>query len=127
MSYLALRHLHISAALLSITLFALRGALALCGVHWRRWSLLRWLPHLNDSILLAAAITLAWMSGQYPFQQAWLSAKVLALLAYIGLGKLALRAEQPQVQRLLWFIGALACVAYIVAVARTRSPWLGLA
>ncbi len=124
-TYLALRHLHIGAALLSITMFTLRGGLALTGQDWRRWKPLRWLPHVNDTVLLLAAISLAYWSGQYPIQQSWLTAKVLALLAYIGLGKLALRSVLPCRQRACWFVAALLCVGYILGVAHTRSAWLG--
>ncbi|HWU84823.1 MAG TPA: SirB2 family protein, partial [Rhodocyclaceae bacterium] len=69
MSYLALRHLHISCALLSIALFSLRAGLLLAGRGVPRT--LRWLPHVNDTVLLAAAIVLAVWSGQYPLQQPW--------------------------------------------------------
>lgn len=126
LSYLALRHLHISCALLSIGLFALRGGLALTPFAWRRITPLRWLPHLNDTVLLASAVALAWQSGQYPFQQSWLTAKVLALLVYIVLGKQALRATPGTLPRGVYFVAALVCAGYIVAVATTRSPTLGL-
>ena len=36
MSYLTLRHLHITAAFLSVGLFMLRGGLALAGRNWRQ-------------------------------------------------------------------------------------------
>ncbi|MEH6459432.1 SirB2 family protein [Chitinimonas sp. JJ19] len=127
MSYLTLRHLHTTAAFLSVGLFMLRGGLALAGRNWRQVPTLRWLPHVNDTVLLSAAISLAWLSGQYPFQQHWLTAKVIALLAYIATGKMALRPEQDRTRRVCWLLAALACVAYILAVARIRSPWLGLA
>lgn len=125
MSYLVLRHIHIAAAAITIALFTLRGLLALAGVDWRRWRPLRWLPHLNDTVLLVAAVSLAAISAQYPFQQPWLTAKVLALLAYIGFGKLALRPDLSRPRRAVWFGLALLCVGYIVAVARSRSPFLG--
>lgn len=81
---------------------------------------LRWLPHVNDTALLAAAIALAVWSGQYPLQQPWLTAKVCALLAYIMLGRQALRPGLSVAQRLPWVLAALASVAYIVAVAVSK-------
>ena len=98
-----------------------RGALLLCRRPVPRP--LRWLPHLNDTLLLTAAITLAVWSGQYPLQQGWLTAKVCALIAYILLGKQALRKDISPVQRLPWFVAALAAIGYIFAVALTRNPW----
>lgn len=125
MDYLAIRHMHMGFAAISIALFALRGGLALAGADWRAWRPLRWLPHLNDTALLLAAITLAWVSGQYPFQQGWLTAKVLALVVYVVLGRQALRPGLRPARRAAWFMAALGSVFYIVAVAITRSPTLG--
>ena len=126
MSYLAVRHLHITFVTLSICLFILRGGLQLTGVDWRRWRWLRILPHLNDTLLLIAAIALALMSHQYPFVQPWLTAKVLGLCGYIILGSLALRQNLSAERRTACFAGALLAVAYIVGVAITRSVTLGL-
>ncbi len=119
--YLVLRHLHIALAVASLLMFCGRGVLLLCGRAIPRP--LRWLPHVNDTLLLAAAITLVVWSGQYPLQQGWLTAKVCALLAYILLGKQALRRDLSRVQRLPWLAAALIAIAYIFAVAMTRTPW----
>lgn len=127
MPYLAVRHLHITFVTISICLFILRGGLQLAGIDWRRWRILRIAPHVNDTLLLIAAISLAWMSLQYPFVQPWLTAKVLGLCGYIILGSLALRQNISAERRAACFAGALLAVAYIVGVAMTRSVTLGLA
>ena len=119
--YLVLRQVHAGLALATLLMFFGRGALLLCGRPIPK--LLRWLPHLNDTLLLAAAITLAVWSGQYPFQQGWLTAKVCALVAYILLGKQAMRRDLTRTQRLPWFVAALAAIGYIFAVALKRSAW----
>ncbi len=126
MDYASVRALHIGCAVLSIALFGARGLMQIAGVDWRRWKWLRIAPHVNDTVLLGAAITLAWWSSQYPLAQSWLTAKVLGLLLYIGIGRLALQPGVTPATRLLAFAGALASVAYIVGVAITRSPALGL-
>ena len=126
MDYLVLRHLHISCAAISITLFVVRGTCQTAGWQWRQWRWLRIAPHLVDTVLLVAAISLAWRSQQYPFAQNWLSAKVVALLVYIGLGSLALRTGASRTEQRAAFLGALLTVAYIVGVAMTRSASLGL-
>lgn len=122
MTYLAVRHLHITCAIISITLFAVRGGLALAALDWRRWAILRWLPHLNDTVLLSAAAWLAYTSGQYPGQQAWLTAKVIALVFYVLSGLQALKPDMARGARLGWYVSALLCVGYIVSVAHARSP-----
>lgn len=119
--YLVLRQIHVALAVASLLMFAVRGFLLMSGRSIPRP--LRWLPHVNDTLLLSAAIALAVWSGQYPLQQAWLTAKVCALLAYILLGKQALRRDLSRKQRLPWFLAALAAIAYIFAVALTRDPW----
>ena len=126
MDYLNVRTVHIACAGISIGLFAARGAMQLGGVEWRCWRWLRTVPHLNDTVLLGAAVTLAVMSGQYPFVQTWLTAKVLALCAYIGLGRVALGRHVPPLRRRIAFAAAMLSVGYIVAVAVTRSASLGL-
>jgi len=78
-----------------------------------------------DTVLLASAIWLAWFLGQSPFVHAWITAKVLALLAYIVLGTIALRRGRTRPVRIAAFGAALAAAGYIVAVALTRdaTPW----
>ena len=82
-NYLAIKHLHITCAVLSGSFFLLRGLWMLTGspLLLRRW--VRVLPHVVDTLLLATALVLVFWSGQYPFVQPWLTAKVLALVAYI--------------------------------------------
>ena len=94
------------------------------------WRWLRIAPHLNDTLLLAAAIRLAVMSGQYPLARGWLTAgsrpRGMALFVYVGLGSVALRRGLSAHTRGLAFIAALASVGYIVGEALTRSSTLGL-
>ena len=126
MDYLVVRHAHMGFVYLSITLFVLRALLQFAGIDWRKWKPLKILPHVNDTLLLSAAIWLAVTSQQYPFVAGWLTAKVIGLLAYIGFGMLALRRNAPLRLRLPAFLAALASVSYVVLVATTRSPSLGL-
>ena len=124
MEYTGIRHLHIACATLSITLFVLRWGMDLLGTAWRQWSWLRIAPHVNDTVLLTAAIALATMSHQYPWELPWLGAKVVLLLAYIGFGKIALRPGLNTPSRLLWGVCALFTVLSIVAIATMRPAFL---
>lgn len=56
------------------------------------------------------------------YVQAWLTAKVLALALYIGLGMIAFRAGRPRPPRITAWVGAQIVFIYIVLVALTRSP-----
>jgi uncharacterized membrane protein SirB2 len=84
-------------------------------------------PHLIDTALLGSALALCWLSAQYPFAQGWLTAKVLALLAYIALGSIALKRGRSKALRAGAFALALAAALYIVMVALARSPFGALA
>jgi uncharacterized membrane protein SirB2 len=90
----------------------------------RRW--VRIAPHVNDTVLLAAGLWLAFSIRQYPFVHGWLTAKLLAILVYIGLGMVALRFGRTPAVRSTAFIAALAVFLYIGGVALTRSATLSL-
>ena len=94
--YLAVKYLHITCVALSLAGFLLRGLWMYTDASQLRAPLTRRLPHVLDAVLLASAIALAVMSGQAPFVQAWLTAKVAGLLVYIVLGALALRPGRPK-------------------------------
>lgn len=125
MSYLLLKHLHVSCVVLSGLGFFVRGVLMLKASPWLNSRLARTLPHVVDTLLLGSAITMAVMSRQYPFAQSWLTAKFFGLLAYIFLGSLALKRGRTRAQRAGFFVLALLAFAYIVAVALTRQAGLG--
>ena len=88
--YATVKHLHTTAATLSIAFFLTRGA-------WMLWApamlQVRWVriaPHVVDTILLVAGL---WLASQLApgGPHAWLAAKVVALLVYIALGVVALK------------------------------------
>ena len=128
--YLAVKSLHVACVIVSITGFFMRGWLTFADspAMGRRW--LKWAPHVNDTVLLAAAISLAVMSEQYPLAQSWLTAKIVGLLVYILLGMLALKPGRSRGARIAAWLAALGVFAYVVAVALTRDPagflaWFG--
>lgn len=122
MDYFFLKHLHMGFAGLSGGFFLLRGVwmLADSPLLHKRW--VRTLPHVVDTILLSSAVALAVWSSQYPFVQGWLTAKVLALLAYIVLGTIALKRGRTRTIRVSAWIAAQLVFFYIVAVAITHTP-----
>lgn len=121
MDYATLKLIHVASAFLSITGFAARGVLMLRGSALLRARFVRVAPHVVDTVLLASAVGLAWMSGRYPFAQDWLSAKLIALVLYVLLGSIALKRGRTRATRALAFALALCCALYIVSAALTRS------
>ncbi|MEO8344050.1 MAG: SirB2 family protein [Betaproteobacteria bacterium] len=120
MSYAVAKYIHIVCVALSGSLFLLRGIWT-----WRHAAILRarwmrFLPHVIDTVLLASAVTMVILSAQYPFVQSWLTAKVIALVAYIALGSVALKSAKRKSVRIWAFVAALAMFTYIVGVAITK-------
>lgn len=126
MTLMIIKHLHALCALLSITGFFLRGIWMLRDSPLFRARLTRVLPHIVDTCLLVSALGLLWLYQWNPFDHAWLSAKILALLVYIGLGLCAFRFAANRRQQALYWLAALTSGLYILAVAITKSPLLNL-
>lgn len=120
--YFAIKHIHVTAVALSFALFLLRGLWMLAGSAMleRRW--VRIVPHVVDTVLLAAGLGLAFMLRQIPDVSDWLAAKLIALVVYIGLGTVALKRGRTRTERTAAWLAALAVFGYIVAVALTKNP-----
>jgi len=113
---LLLKLCHISFAAASLTGFVTR-------VHWRlnrperlreRW--VRILPHFIDTGLLATGLAMVLYFHWSPLRQAWLAAKLTAVVAYIGLGAVALRRGWRPAM-----IAAVLVFGYIVLLAVTKQ------
>ena len=124
MSYLALKHFHVTCVVLSGLGFALRGWWMLNDSSLLRARLTRVVPHVVNTLLLGSALVMAWQSSQYPFAQGWLTAKFFGLLAYILCGTMALKRARTKGRRVVFLVLALLAYAYIVVVALTRNPLL---
>jgi len=122
MSFLLLKTIHISCAVGSYTLFFLRGIWSFSGspIMHQRW--IKIVPHVVDTLLLVSAIALAFTLQQYPFIDAWLTAKFFALLLYIGLGSVALKRGSSKTIRIAAWLAAQAAFVYIVLVAIKHAP-----
>ena len=123
MTYVLLKHTHVAAVIASFTLFFLRGVWMMGAPEKLAARWVRVVPHVIDTVLLGSAIALAAVTAQYPFVQAWLTAKVLALPLYVLLGTAALRRGRTRRVRIITWMLALGVFGYIVAVASTRDPF----
>lgn len=94
MAFLALKTLHISFVVCSYFLF----------------------------VLLTSAIALALTIRQYPFVDSWLTAKVVGLLLYVGLGLSHCATESAKPSGFFAGLAAQAVFFYIVLVAMTHRP-----
>ena len=98
-SYAVLKAIHVGAVALSGAGFFARGLGMLAGARWVHGRLARVAPHLVDTTLLVSAVALAWTLRVSPLTDAWLAAKLIGLLAYVGLGLVALRFGRTRAVR----------------------------
>ena len=123
MGYHDLRFIHVVLAVFSITGFILRWMWMMHESTLSAHRLTRILPHVVDTLFLASAVWLALSSRQYPFADAWLTAKIFGLVAYIVLGSFALKRAITAQGRIMAFSGALLIYAWIVSVAQMKTVW----
>lgn len=121
--YPQIHWLHVAAVIASGALFLLRGSLVLTGAQGLAMAApLRYLSYTIDTVLLAAAVTLAVVLKLHPFEQSWLMAKILLLLLYIVLGSLALKRARSRAARAVFFVAAVATYLFIVSIALAHHP-----
>lgn len=123
-----LKYIHVAFVALSFAGFFIRGIWMLrdSKLLSQRW--VRISPQVVDTVLLVSAIVLAVQLRLSPLEQSWLMAKIIALLAYIGAGLVALRLGRTKRIRLFAWLLGLVIFLYIVSVALSKSVlgWFAL-
>lgn len=124
--YPQIKQFHIFVALLSGTLFALRGAFALAGARWPQALPLKWLSYAIDTALLTAAMMLLTILPWAMFANGWLFTKIALIVGYVVLGVFAMRPGRTRRARAICYIAALLVFATIYGIARAHHPlgWL---
>ena len=115
-----IKTLHLSLAYLTVAGFVIRAVWSYTAPDMLRQKWVRIAPHVIDSLLLLLGAVLAFSLVNGPWQ-AWLAAKLVALLAYIGFGIMALRGSG--MLKHIGVAGALISVGYIFLVAFSRQAW----
>jgi uncharacterized membrane protein SirB2 len=129
--YPQIRHVHILAAILSGSLFALRGVFALAGARWPHAAPVRYLSYTIDTTLLTAALMLVGILPGAMFANGWLAVKLVLVVVYVILGALAMKRGRTRGIRAGCFAAALLVFATVYGIARMHHPlgwlypWLG--
>jgi uncharacterized membrane protein SirB2 len=120
--YAQIKLVHIFVALLSGTVFAVRGGCVLAGARWPLATPVRWASYAIDTTLLTAALMLLTILPRGLFANGWLAVKVGLIVTYVVLATLAMkRARTPRTRRWCYAAALLAFVA-IYSTARAHSP-----
>lgn len=120
--YMAFKHSHMLFAAISGLFFLVRGAWMLMDSDMLQKKWVKIVPHVVDTLLLVCAIALCVILNQYPFVESWLTVKVVMLVAYIGLGMVALKRGKTKAIRTLAFFAALASFLFMASVAISHHP-----
>lgn len=119
--YTLVKHLHLTAIGLSVLLFLFRFVLLSMQSPMLQKKWLKILPHIVDTILLVSAVTLMVLIQQYPFVDAWVTEKLLALIMYVFMVTLALKLAKTSFMRVIGVVGAISWIAFAGMVAVSKQ------
>jgi uncharacterized membrane protein SirB2 len=120
--YVQIKAVHVSAVLLSGSLFLARGIGTECGGRWPASTAIRVLSWTIDTALLTAALMLATMLPPGVFANGWLWWKLSAVAAYIGAASVALRPRLAMRARRIGLVLAVLLFATAASIARAHDP-----
>ncbi|MCQ1057359.1 SirB2 family protein [Photobacterium sp. DNB23_23_1] len=125
--YTAVKHLHMLAIALSVTLFILRYCLMMANSTLSDKKFIKITPHVVDTVLLLTGVTLIFITGFVPFTEAggWMTQKISCVLAYIALGYFTLKVGSNKVFKTFAFFGSLGWVMAAAQIAMTKTSFLG--
>jgi len=122
MDYLALKHIHMGLAVLSVSGFIIRWVWRMRSLPVATKPLTRIVPHIVDTLFLGSAIWMIALLGRIPVSDAWLVTKLGGLLAYIVLGMIAMHSAPAGALAVPAFFTALTVFGWIVSIAISKSP-----
>jgi len=115
------KHLHMTLAVLSISLFTLRFVWTLVNSSKLQAKWVKIAPHIIDTLLLTFGVVMAVQYAINPFEQLWLGEKLLAVVAYIFTGYFTLKLARNKPMQIIGYLGAIGWVMLIVRLAMTRE------
>ena len=124
--YKNLRWIHIGSVIASGSFFGLRSFWMLSRNPLLQKTATAIIRDLVDTSLLCSAVGLAMYTKQYPWPannyEPWLTAKIVGLVAFVGLGSIGLKRGKTSQIRNMALVGAITSFGFIVATARNRDP-----
>jgi len=115
------KHLHMTLAVLSISLFTLRFIWTLANSSRLQAKWVKIAPHIVDTLLLTFGVVMAVQYAINPIEQLWLGEKLLAVVAYIFTGYFTLKLARNKPMQIIGYLGAMGWVMLIIRLAMTRE------
>jgi uncharacterized membrane protein SirB2 len=122
LAYPAARQAHLGLVSASVFVFVLRGLGTLQGGAWPMRPFIKRASMVIDTALLAAGATLWTLLQLNPLHNTWLGVKLMLLVVYVVLGSFALKRGANLRKKALFFMAALACVAFMASIAIRHNP-----
>lgn len=122
MLYIAMKHTHLLAIVLSVLLLTVRYILMMKDSPLLQNKFLKITPHVVDTVLLASGVALIFITGFIPFTPAapWLTQKITCVLVYIALGFVTLKLGKTKLIRSIAYFGALGWLYWAAHLAMTK-------
>lgn len=120
--YLLLLKAHVGLILLSFLSFALRTYWGYRGSAWLESELAFKAHKVITLTMLLSALVLCVTINQYPFTDAWLTEKLLLLVAYVACAMLAFKLKLNRQLRTVFT--SVTCILFVMIfyIAKTHAP-----
>ena len=89
------------------------------GFDWRRFRVLKMVPHINDTVLLLAGIGMLHLMGIVPD---WVWVKLAFLPVYVVLASTSLSPHRKAWVQVLSGLAAMVTVGFMISVAINHDP-----
>ena len=116
------KHLHMTLAVLSISLFTLRFIWTFANSSKLQAKWVKIAPHIIDTLLLIFGVVMAVQYSINPIEKLWFGEKLLAVVAYIFTGYFTLKLARNKPMQIIGYLGAMGWVMLIVRLAMSREP-----
>lgn len=121
--YLMVKHLHLSFVAVSVLFLLVRFYWLWSGSPNMEKKWVKVVPHIVDTGLLVSALSLCVIIGQYPFVDAWVTEKILAVVLYILCASAAFKVR-VKAMRLMAMGASLLWLIIIAKLAVLKQPLL---
>lgn len=115
--YPVFKHTHMMFVALSVLFFVVRFSLHLRQSPIMDKKFVKIAPHVIDTFLLLSGLVLCFSIKQYPFVDPWMTEKLSAVVAYILLATIALKANRNKLFKVFAALGAIGWVVYAAKLA----------